>query len=748
VGVRINFFTIKIARIMKQKYFSKCILNQISLRFLIVLFLPNSLFAQSLYINGSLKTGTVSKSGVTAAAGYEWSELQNNAGDTLVSNTNSGFSSHLSSGNYLADDFIVPVGQVWTISKFSFYAYQTNAPAFPSPFSSLSIRVWNGKPEDPGSTVIFGDIITNRLNSSTNANIIRLFNSKYPSPGSAVGTTRFIWKNTANVSLNLSAGTYWIEWTFETTNNSNLFCPTNTDIGQRLSSPAANARQNNNNVWVDVLDTGNPNTVPYLKQDFPFELDGISVNIFQNFDINNGKINTRFNENNDYATAIALRAGNKPILIGNVTNAVSGTSGPDIGLIAYNANGSQDATFGLNGIKSFSAGSFDKANAVAVQSNGKIVVAGASEGELALLRYNSDGTLDNAFGVLGLSTLGIGGYEIEATSIVIQTDGKIVATGLKYDFFYGDYYAILARFNANGTLDNTFNAGASWVDLPISTGYVGKSLALQPDGKFVIACSNLNVPGNFLIVRCNANGSMDNTFDTDGIVNTNVGTATSFANSLALQPDGKIVVCGAAKDNAFDVMAMCRYNTNGSLDNTFDGDGKVITNLSPVHAIANAISIQPDGKIYLTGNTINTTNADMVVTKYTTFGALDPSFDYDGKLILPFGNGNDGSNAIVSNTNGEAYIAGYYHNGHDNDFALVKIVDCKQYVNIELQNPSDNYPNAALPNPIYGKAITATNLINTTASVSYKSTSSISLNPGFKANNGTVFKAEVGGCAY
>ena len=470
-----------------------------------------------------------------------------------------------------------------------------------------------------------------------------------------------------------------------------------------------------------------------------------------NFTSNQGKIYTQFNTNNDVANAIAMRAGGKPIVVGNVTNAINPTSGTDFGIVAYNADGSLDYAFGSNAFVSISFDADDRANAVAVQTNDKILVAGkaanGSQYNLVVVRYNANGTLDNTFGISGIATLEIDDFDTEAMSIAMQTDGKIVVTGLSQDQFNGNFYAILARFNTNGFLDNTFGTNGV-VDLPAGNGYVGKSVAIQSDGKIVIACASQSSVGNFVVIRCNANGSADNTFDTDGKVSTNVGTDNSFAKSLVLQSDGKIVVCGAAKENSQNVFAMLRYTTNGSLDNSFDADGIVLTNFSPIHATANAVAIQPDGKIFLTGNTTITTNADMVLARYSSDGVLDQSFNYSGKLILPFGYGNEGTNAMISNANGTAYLAGFYHNGHDNDFAMVKIVDCMQYIDVTLENPSNNYPNSLLPNPVYGKSINASNFINATSNVTYKTNSSVILNPGFQANIGSVFKTETGGCAY
>lgn len=476
----------------------------------------------------------------------------------------------------------------------------------------------------------------------------------------------------------------------------------------------------------------------------------VRLHSISNFASNQGKIYTQFTTNNDAANAIALRAGGKPIVVGNVTNAVSPTSGTDFGIVAYNADGSLDLGFGSNGFASISFDADDRANALAVQTNDKILVAGkaanGSQYNLVVVRYNANGTLDNTFGIAGIATLEIDFFDSEAISIALQTDGKIVVAGLSHDQFNNDFYAILARFNTNGTLDNTFGTNGV-VDLPAGNGYAGKSVTIQADGKIVIACANLSGVGDFVVIRCNANGSIDNTFDTDGKVSTNVGTENSFAKSLVLTSDSRMIVCGAAKENGTDVLAMVAYNADGSLDNNFDNDGIVLTNLSPIHATANALAVvQPSGKLFLTGNTTNTSNADVLLARYNSNGSLDNSFDTDGVLILSVGYGNEGLNAIVTNTSGIPYMAGYYHNGHDNDFLLMKLLPCFQE-SLMLTSFSDNYPNSNLPNPQIATSIIAFNSI-LSSTVTYQAVKSITLNPGFKVNQGAIFSTEMVGCSY
>lgn len=234
-----------------------------------------------IYDNGPFQTGATSKSGVAAPAGAQWSEVQNFAGNTTQSNNAAGSAVNQATFR-LADDFVIPVGETWTINSVNTFAYLTGGGAT-TPFTAATLRIWDGRPGDAGSNIIFGDTTTNRLGASTDTNTFRIFNSAFPPPGSAPGTTRRIWQNTLTVSpaLVLTAGDYWIDWA--TTVNSNAatahFSPGTTIVDTR-GTLIMNARQSNAGVWVDAVDIGEPaatpqpNVVPDAALDFPFKLDG------------------------------------------------------------------------------------------------------------------------------------------------------------------------------------------------------------------------------------------------------------------------------------------------------------------------------------------------------------------------------------------------------------------------------------------------------------------------------------------
>jgi hypothetical protein len=236
----------------------------------------------TIYDNGDTNTGTTTSSGVVVpTAGYEWSEVQNDAGNLTESNTSAGATCTQTSttGFRLADDFVVPAGETWTVTDVTTYAYQTGfvPGAFPSPVAGARLQIWDGPPNDPLSTVIFGDVTTDRLASSVEANEYRVFNTSVPPPGTAPGTTRRIFANTITVApaLELTEGTYWIDFQHVLATGTTMFCPSVTIVGDR-GLPGWNSMQFSTatSAWTPYIDTGNPASAPDEPQDFPFEIGG------------------------------------------------------------------------------------------------------------------------------------------------------------------------------------------------------------------------------------------------------------------------------------------------------------------------------------------------------------------------------------------------------------------------------------------------------------------------------------------
>ncbi|WP_207632823.1 T9SS type A sorting domain-containing protein [Foetidibacter luteolus] len=221
-----------------------------------------------------------------------------------------------------------------------------------------------------------------------------------------------------------------------------------------------------------------------------------------------------------------------------------GNAGCDVAMFCYKPNGTPDSTFGVNGIKVIDAGGCDKASAIAIQPDKKIVMAGICQegalGHFLVLRCNINGSLDSTFGTNGKTINDIRQYNA-AYSCILQPDGKIVAGGLAKFISLASFG--IARYMPNGTLDSSFGTnGSTYVQLP-GTNYP-KSVALQKDDKIIFS-GTTNNGGAFSIdvLRYNSNGVIDSTFGIDGLAGTVIGSVT-FGNALVMQDDDKILVGG------------------------------------------------------------------------------------------------------------------------------------------------------------------------------------------------------------
>jgi len=326
-----------------------------------------------------------------------------------------------------------------------------------------------------------------------------------------------------------------------------------------------------------------------------------------------GKVQTDFPGLAAVASSVVIQPDGKIVVAGGAFPLFTFLG--DFKLVRYNSNGSLDTSFGDGGIvtTTFPEGSY--AFDMAVQTNGKIIAAGtvfvdfnpgdSSNTDFALARYNQDGTPDGTFGNGGQVTTDFVGLEDDAFSVLIQTDGKIVAVGSANDpATYYDFAAV--RYLSNGTIDTTFGvAGKLHTDFGDQNFDRARSAALQSDGRIVAAGFAISQNGdvqNFAIARYDSNGVLDTGFGAGGMTQIDFGSCCQSANKILLQSNSKIITVGYANTESSDSdFLLARLTSDGSLDSTFGSGGKVRTSFGDLNGGANGAIFQPDGKVVAVG---------------------------------------------------------------------------------------------------------------------------------------------------
>ena len=332
----------------------------------------------------------------------------------------------------------------------------------------------------------------------------------------------------------------------------------------------------------------------------------------------------------------------------------------------FSQAGQLDQTFGQEGIVTNIINPIRQnshTRAIVIQNDEKIVVAGPAGGDFLAMRYNSDGKLDNSFGLNGIASAD-GGYSEEARSLAMQSDGKLIAAGSSNKGGINNF--ALVRYNADGNKDYSFgNYGT--VVTPIGVYAYSNSVKIQGDGKIVVAGSSQQNQGDFefTLARYNSDGSLDSTFGVNGIVTTTIGNSDSYINSIKIQNDGKIVAAGKSTLG----FTLVRYKVDGSLDNTF----VVTTPFGVSDSEARSVAIQQDGKIVVAGDYSNgPNNNDFVMARFNSDGNLDSTFGTNGITITPIGEHNDDPNSVIIQNDGKLIAAGFTYNGTDGNFVLVR----------------------------------------------------------------------------
>jgi len=298
-----------------------------------------------------------------------------------------------------------------------------------------------------------------------------------------------------------------------------------------------------------------------------------------------------------------------------------------------------------------------------LQNDGKILCAGVTQdntsGDLTVMRFETNGVLDATFGASGMVVVDVANeYEL-LYDLALQPDGKIVAVGITSDG--NNFDIVVIRLNTDGSLDNTFSFDGM-VTTSVNEDDYGQGIAVAPDGKIVVAGStqDANLNTNTLLVRYNADGSLDNTFGTNGKLETDLSSGVDEFYNLAVTGSGKILATGGSYSGSSTDVLVARFNPDGSLDNTFSFDGVVETDFSGDTDKGWDVLIQPDSKILVGGETRDGLDK-IAMARYNPDGTLDNTFGTNGKVTTQVGT-NDQIYSLLIQTDGKIVGAGYSNN--------------------------------------------------------------------------------------
>lgn len=392
----------------------------------------------------------------------------------------------------------------------------------------------------------------------------------------------------------------------------------------------------------------------------------------------NGKVVMGLGAGFNSLDATAIQSDGKIVAAGSAFDGIK----YQVALARFNSDGSLDGSFDGDGKLVTSLPNGGEASAVSLQADGKIVAAGVtctgaggslpSNCDVLLLRFDPGGALDLSLDGDGWVTTDLSSSD-GARGVAVQDDGAIVVVGGVFSTATQSDFAVI-RYRPDGSLDPSFNPTGALpgsVTTPVGPGGSQDdafAVAIQQDKMIVVAGQSAF---DFALARYTSIGTLDTSFDGDGVLTTSIGAGGDFALALTLQPDGKIIAAGEGFTGTSVDWALTRYNADGTPDTSFDGDGVVTTPVGPGTDEAYAVALQPDGKAVVAGSTRNpiTGDDDFALARYSPDGALDPSFGSGGIIRTDFGE-DAVARALALQSDGNVVVG-----GDTGDFVLVRYVN-------------------------------------------------------------------------
>ncbi|MCL5802180.1 MAG: delta-60 repeat domain-containing protein [Gammaproteobacteria bacterium] len=404
----------------------------------------------------------------------------------------------------------------------------------------------------------------------------------------------------------------------------------------------------------------------------------------------NGIVVTEFGAY-DIARDAVLQLDGKIVTVGSITTYSADSSNSDFALARYNSDGSLDTSFGVGGKTTLDWGRSDNASAVALQADGKILVAGSSslytssvfDTDYVIARYKHDGSLDPDFGPAGMVRIDFSDLD-SFIGMVVQADGKIILGGTSSSQQYQVNGIVLVRLDTHGNLDTSFGSGGR-ISTDLGRINFPAAIVTRKDGKIVVAATkeDSGTVSAITLLLYNQDGGLDTAFGMGGKAITSV---SGYTGALAVQEDGKILVGDGYG------FRLTRFNSDGSLDTSFGNSGTAaLVSFSEGPSVVSALTILPDGKIVMAGTIENELcfigcgGDRFVLVRFNTDGGLDKTFGNAGKVMTdifpsgPYDNVADVPHALILQPDGKIIAVGQAFDikspdSWDNaaDFALVR----------------------------------------------------------------------------
>lgn len=327
--------------------------------------------------------------------------------------------------------------------------------------------------------------------------------------------------------------------------------------------------------------------------------------------------------------------------------------------------GELDVTFSTDGKAILDLNGFPGfANAVAVDGAGNIILGGAlsngTDVDFVVARLLPNGTLDPTFGINGFVVTDLGGSE-SGQDLVIDGSGNFIVGG------YVEFDYALARYDSNGVLDLSFGgSGTGFVTSDLTPGSdIGQSLAIDGAGNLYLAGY---ANSDFAVARYTPSGVLDASFGTGGLVTTDFGSSSDIGKGITLDGSGNVIIAGYSDTGSTVDFALVRYTSAGVLDTSFGSGGTVLTDISSNFDIAYDVTTDVAGNIVVAGQAFT----NLALVRYTSSGALDPTFGTGGKVVTNLGGNGDQARSVLIDAGGNIVVSGYYQNVAIADFAVAR----------------------------------------------------------------------------